>query len=1104
MNIRHVLQIARYEVKLNRRQWIFQLFALLTVTGVIACHIYWQGREAYSNWKMVALPCAMPLVNAYLFSLIQSLFLIIIATEQPYRERRYNAMEPLNTRPWDNQEYQWGKMLGLLASFLMVNVIEVVGSVFLVNLTSVAPVAFGYYLFYMLTLSVPSFVFIYGLGIWLCRWIRFRFVVITLLLGFVGVSFYFLPYYSHGTWDFMASGIPNLFSEFTGHVNLGGYLVQRAVYLLIGFGFFCLSIPFVERIANNGMMTRKYTLLGWSAVFIGCFCAGSLEWKFQVDRWVREGYCESFRRNWDEVTCRVKQNDMVFSQFGGCISVTCDLVIYNPNKERLAACVLFLNPGLQVERVEIAGREIVWEREKQVLVVKHPLEAGDSICMRMEYEGKIDDRYCDLHLSADRYEDTFRGDYFFPTGRRGSFVRDDYLLLTSASMWYPVAYPPVNPLMPMASGRDFTRFSLTVVAPRQKVLLSQGVVSRKGDSLFFCPSKVLSGISLCGGEYKKQSVRFKGVEGVLYSKGGYQLLLDRFPQKMDTRKWETCVDKYYNLPFVLDDMVDTNLSWYEPTNPRLYCFETPVSFYTETRIAQLKQEQAEPGMLFWPERGFGLKLAECLKSEKLDWEWVTGWLGGKSILYGEVEKLNSHPLWGIMQAEKSNGDRPGFMYGVKGLTEESGGRVYSPEYPFIDVVLNDLRKEEKGLSILSDFLNTSNFDGLDYWRGRGMSDFLIDNTLQWGEQRDCFRLKRDDLSDRLTLDVSFDKVKLLLNNIYENLAGEIPFDTVCQQFRTQLGVDLQTVAKEWMASRHEQFYWVRDFVVKAYPVVAVQKAGEMVLPKYNYEVTGKVMNVGKTEGILSVECSDFSGVRLYRNHLLAGEAKEFRIVTDMSPKGIVFGLSSNRPKRKMPSSWIQEGGREEQTLVNEWKEISSRLFEPEADVILVDNEDSGFGLYDAEITWLQRFQKKERVYKSMREVVNSTRWIPVVDAYSYGDSIQSCYCKCSGEGKSTATWCAVLPEKGKYRVMGWVYKKSSVERRPRDIVYNYIVGCKDWSEEVEVNMDIALPKDNQGWVCLGEFDFPGGEVNVVLSDKSTKGRKDVIIVADAMKWIKIN
>lgn len=36
----------------------------------------------------------------------------------------------------------------------------------------------------------------------------------------------------------------------------------------------------------------------------------------------------------------------------------------------------------------------------------------------------------------------------FPDWKARSFVDDDILLLTSSSIWYPVALPPVNPVDP--------------------------------------------------------------------------------------------------------------------------------------------------------------------------------------------------------------------------------------------------------------------------------------------------------------------------------------------------------------------------------------------------------------------------------------------------------------------------------------------------------------------------------------------------------------------------------------------------------------------------------------------------------------------------------
>ena len=40
-------------------------------------------------------------------------------------------------------------------------------------------------------------------------------------------------------------------------------------------------------------------------------------------------------------------------------------------------------------------------------------------------------------------------------------------------------------------------------------------------------------------------------------------------------------------------------------------------------------------------------------------------------------------------------------------------------------------------------------------------------------------------------------------------------------------------------------------------------------------------------------------------------------------------------------------------------------------------------------------------------------------------------------------------------------------------------------------------------MSLGKFEFPGGEVRVVLSDKEINRDKDVAIIADAVKFVRL-
>ena len=84
--------------------------------------------------------------------------------------------------------------------------------------------------------------------------------------------------------------------------------------------------------------------------------------------------------------------------------------------------VLFLNPGLHLSRVSSGKVTLPYWRDEQVCVINCRLESKDSLVVDMDYAGVLDDRICDLFLNRKDYEDSFCGDHFFPTGRRGAFV----------------------------------------------------------------------------------------------------------------------------------------------------------------------------------------------------------------------------------------------------------------------------------------------------------------------------------------------------------------------------------------------------------------------------------------------------------------------------------------------------------------------------------------------------------------------------------------------------------------------------------------------------------------------------------------------------------
>lgn len=102
-------------------------------------------------------------MNAYLFSVVQSLFVILMMTDFPRREQVRGEMECIFVRPLGNMIYTWSKILGNLVLFVSVNIVVILSCLLFVHMGCVAPYRFGFYLFYVLTLSIPSFLFIDGI-----------------------------------------------------------------------------------------------------------------------------------------------------------------------------------------------------------------------------------------------------------------------------------------------------------------------------------------------------------------------------------------------------------------------------------------------------------------------------------------------------------------------------------------------------------------------------------------------------------------------------------------------------------------------------------------------------------------------------------------------------------------------------------------------------------------------------------------------------------------------------------------------------------------------------------------------------------------------------
>ena len=174
-----------------------------------------------------------------------------------------------------------------------------------------------------------------------------------------------------------------------GFADVLGYVLQRACWLLVGFGFIQLAAILFDRIPNSSKHGRKVTM----AIFLfsaGIF-AGYFYYEINSNRSLERRYYTMLYDKYSEKEKVVMLKQAIkYEQKGEEMEVITDMLVQNQTGHLVDSITLFLNPALEIVWLECGSQKIPFKREGQVIRIPRKMKPNDTTRLFLNYRGKID------------------------------------------------------------------------------------------------------------------------------------------------------------------------------------------------------------------------------------------------------------------------------------------------------------------------------------------------------------------------------------------------------------------------------------------------------------------------------------------------------------------------------------------------------------------------------------------------------------------------------------------------------------------------------------------------------------------------------------------
>ena len=1100
MSSNHIFIETLYGYKRAWRNVIFRMFVILGLVGIILYvftplsaltrvkSLQQLFEQSTMEWVSQVLPSSIPFTCAYLFNILQ-LFFVTVLVVNDTRLFHLDAMEALNVHPQGNSESSIGNIVGKVFAFSLVNVLVFVFCGLLNLLFYPRVFNLGYYLFYWLTLNLPTLVFCLGLSTLVVRLTRNQSLSVILLAVILGILTLPGSIWQNGLFDPLAARIPNMFSDFTGHVNLRNYLLQRVFILFFGVGLAILAVILYPRIHNNERAAFRLTRVALlPLIFAGGFAVVYAH-GFQSISSKRDVFREVYSKYASQKVLKIVGNQLCLKESGnGRISVTSQMTVENRDNEVLPL-ILYLNPGLVVSSITVDGEAVSFQRELQVLLADKNVSPGETKEVIVNYDGKIDNSFCFLDIPEEKYASpTVNTIDVYHFGYTPAFCEKEYKLFTPECGWYPVSVPPYD----ASSFRQamFTRYMLEVEHDPNLVAICQGEANREtvGKTTFTFEHDI-KGISLCVGNYKKREIVVGNDYVAKMFQGGPnkkmpEFVKDDHPTRVELfylPEHEFMLDIYDTIPKeewpeIIEDakhlvgfyggnnnyFVKRSMSKiaFDPTLQYPYSWisivEVPCNFHVFTRNTLQAGERTQEGMVFLPEKVYTEDVSSFSNDARvrLDAEF-------------ELFKRGSCDLRASCTGNTSF--------------------VYSDECPLINDVLLLAFYPELTWEIGDG--NDVEYFVVDYMKDHSLEEALGDTSLSPELLDKIIRKKCKELNTFLAILIG----KKEFNDAYHDFLKQYLFEeTTLEEFSkeiyTRFHVGFDSIVDNWYRNNK-----LPIFEIDGHSITITQKGNWYSI--YDF----KVFNWGKVPGAIRTSGRQAGWI------IPPGEGRAVRVRVPEANLNIYTSLSLNVPNYiKLPD---EQRDTDVDTDTTTWfLPLDSTSFSIVNDnEIVVDNNDPGFSIHETrKFSLASLFGQVETRFKYYK-YAPAEHWGFTIREMCYGHPVKGMYFKQGGKGNQKVQWEADLPE-GTYEVFCNQPLESGRLLVPGYYSREFYYTVFDGKEEFEVIL--SMGKDDWNWVSLGVFDFHG-KGRVTLSDRDRKhdfadgNYTPQEVIADAIKWVRV-